>query len=311
MSYKFDEILKKGTQKIKENIDEYKIFLKVMGNNYKYDSLNQINIYFLEPNAKACAEFDFWKERFNRVVRRGQKGIPIYLDDNKKTRYIYDVSQTISLDSEAKKIPLWNFTIDENKDIVEKIENNSLIKNHLDKEAINIFIQNSNITDEDKKQFFIKSAKIAINNRIGLDSDIHFTKKDRIIFDFLKNENQFYDVLNRISNITKNSLKEINKEIKRKNREKLLTGLLSASYTLNEEKEQQKTVNNGFKNNIIEEVEDGRKSDISRQGIYSEGRTLLSSRKRIRVRRNGWSVQIGRYGRWDRSIERRILTNFW
>ena len=303
MSYKFDEILKKGTQKIKENIDEYKIFLKVMGNNYKYDSLNQINIYFLEPNAKACAEFDFWKERFNRVVRRGQKGIPIYLDDNKKTRYIYDVSQTISLDSEAKKIPLWNFTIDENKDIVEKIENNSLIKNHLDKEAINIFIQNSNITDEDKKQFFIKSAKIAINNRIGLDSDIHFTKKDRIIFDFLKNENQFYDVLNRISNITKNSLKEINKEIKRKNREKLLTGLLSASYTLNEEKEQQKTVNNGFKNNIIEEVEDGRKSDISRQGIYSEGRTLLSSRKRIRVRRNGWSVQIGRYGRWDRSID--------
>ena len=62
MSYKFDEILKKGTQKIKENIDEYKIFLKVMGNNYKYDSLNQINIYFLEPNAKACADFDFWKE---------------------------------------------------------------------------------------------------------------------------------------------------------------------------------------------------------------------------------------------------------
>lgn len=57
MSYKFEEVLKKGTQKIRENINEYKNFLKVMGNNYKYDGLNQINIYVLEPNARACAEF--------------------------------------------------------------------------------------------------------------------------------------------------------------------------------------------------------------------------------------------------------------
>ena len=29
MSYKFEEVIKKGTQKIKENINEYKNFLKV------------------------------------------------------------------------------------------------------------------------------------------------------------------------------------------------------------------------------------------------------------------------------------------
>ena len=104
MSYKFEEVLKKGTQRIKENINEYKNFLKVMGNNYKYDGLNQINIYVLEPNAKACAEYNFWKNNFNRVVKRGQKGIPIYSNNDKKIKYVYDITQTLSTDKEEKEI---------------------------------------------------------------------------------------------------------------------------------------------------------------------------------------------------------------
>ena len=122
MGYKFKEVLEKGTERIKGNIDEYKIFLKVMGNNYKYDGINQINIYFLQPNAKACAEFNFWKNNFERVVSQGQKGIPIFSNDNKKVTYIYDVNQTVSLKKEEREINLWSFDIDKHQDILDEIK---------------------------------------------------------------------------------------------------------------------------------------------------------------------------------------------
>ena len=291
MSYKFEEVLKKGTQKIKENINEYKNFLKVMGNNYKYDGTNQINIYVLEPNAKACAEFEFWKNNFNRVVRKGQKGIPIYSNDDRKVKYIYDVTQTLSINKEEEKeLKLWTFDKNEYKDIYEKTENNTLLNKYIG----NIETINSNISENDIREFYLKSSKIAIYNRMGIENNINFNEIDKLILNSLKNDRDFYNTINQISNIARNCLKEINKEIKIKNKEKLLTELLSTSYTLNEEKEQLKMGDNSFKNDIVEEVENVRKSDISRQGIYSEERTLFSSGEGINIRGNGGSLQTGR-----------------
>ena len=291
MSYKFEEVLKKGTQRIKEDINEYKNFLKVMGNNYKYDGTNQINIYVLEPNAKACAEFEFWKNNFNRVVRKGQKGIPIYSNDDRKVKYIYDVTQTLSINKEEEKeLKLWTFDKNEYKDIYEKTENNTLLNKYIG----NIETINSNISENDIREFYLKSSKIAIYNRIGIENNIDFNEKDKFILNSLKNDRDFYNTINQISTISRNCLKEINKEIKIKNKEKFLTELLSASYTLNEEKEQLKMGDNSFKNDIVKEVENVRKSDISRQGIYSEERTLFSSGEGINIRGNGGSLQTGR-----------------
>ena len=290
MSYKFEEVLKKGTQRIKEDINEYKNFLKVMGNNYKYDGTNQINIYVLEPNARACAEYEFWKNNFNRVVRKGQKGIPIYSNDDRKVKYIYDVAQTISINKEEKELKLWTFDKNEYKDIYEKTENDILLNKYIG----NIEIINSNISKNDIREFYLKSSKIAIYNRMEIENNIDFNEKDRFILNSLKNDKDFYNTINQISNITRNCLKEINKEIKIKNKEKLLTELLSTSYTLNKEKEQLKMGDNSFKNDIVEEVENVRKSDISRQGIYSEERILFSSGEGINIRGNGGSLQTGR-----------------
>ena len=301
MSYKFEEVLKKGTQKIKENINEYKNFLKVMGNNYKYDGLNQINIYVLEPKARACAEYDFWKDNFNRVVRKGQKGIPIYSNNDKKVKYVYDVTQTFSINKEEKEITLWSFDKNEHKEIYEKIENNILLNKYIN----NISIYELNISENDIKEFYIKSAKIAIYNRMGIENNIEFNEKDKLILTSLNDDKIFYTAINQISSITRNCLKEINKEIKIKNKEKLLTELRSTSYTLNEESEQQQTVNNSFKNDIVEEVENVRKSDTSRQGIYSEERTLFSSGEGINIRGNGGSLQTGRDRQGSGSIDAR------
>ena len=292
MSYKFEEVLKKGTQKIKEDINEYKNFLKVMGNNYKYDGINQINIYILEPNARACAEFEFWKNNFNRVVRKGQKGIPIYSNDDSKVRYIYDVTQTLSINKEEKELKLWTFDKNEYKDIYEKTKNNTLLNQFIKIENSDVF--NSSISEDDIREFYLKSSKFAIYNRMGIESNINFTETDKLILNSLKDDRDFYNTINQISTITRNCLKEINKEIKIKNKEKLLTELLGTSYTLNEEKEQLKTLDNSFKNDIVEEVKNVRKSDISRQGIYNEERTLFSSGEGINIRGNGRSLQTGR-----------------
>lgn len=272
-----------------------------MGNNYKYDGLNQINIYVLEPKARACAEYDFWKDNFNRVVRKGQKGIPIYSNNDKKVKYVYDVTQTFSINKEEKEITLWSFDKNEHKEIYEKIENNILLNKYIN----NISIYELNISENDIKEFYIKSAKIAIYNRMGIENNIEFNEKDKLILTSLNDDKIFYTAINQISSITRNCLKEINKEIKIKNKEKLLTELRSTSYTLNEESEQQQTVNNSFKNDIVEEVENVRKSDTSRQGIYSEERTLFSSGEGINIRGNGGSLQTGRDRQGSGSIDAR------
>ncbi len=51
--------------------------LGVIGNNHRYDFLNQLSIYNRRPNSTACGKFDFWRESFNRTVMRGESGIPI------------------------------------------------------------------------------------------------------------------------------------------------------------------------------------------------------------------------------------------
>lgn len=41
---------------------EYLKLLKVIGNNQKYDFSSQLSIYNKEPEARACAIFDIWKQ---------------------------------------------------------------------------------------------------------------------------------------------------------------------------------------------------------------------------------------------------------
>ncbi|EJP19097.1 hypothetical protein HMPREF1142_1391, partial [Peptostreptococcaceae bacterium AS15] len=72
--YNIIELIKSD---ILNNEKEYLRLLKVIGNNQRYDFLSQLSIYDKNPSATACASFDVWRERFNRTVMRGQRGIPI------------------------------------------------------------------------------------------------------------------------------------------------------------------------------------------------------------------------------------------
>ena len=63
---------------------------------YKFPFADQLMIYAQRPDATACAEFDIWRNRMNRYVRRGSKGIAL-LDESSgfpRLHYVFDVSDT-------------------------------------------------------------------------------------------------------------------------------------------------------------------------------------------------------------------------
>ncbi|WP_369684281.1 ATP-dependent endonuclease, partial [Fusobacterium ulcerans] len=104
---------------------EYLKLLKVVGNNQKYDFRSQLSIYDKNPEATACAKFDYWRERFNRTVMRGQKGIPILEDYGtyKKVDYIFDISQTVSKNRDVNEVNLWRFDKEAHRDVLKEMKN--------------------------------------------------------------------------------------------------------------------------------------------------------------------------------------------
>ena len=67
-------------QEVLNDDRNYVQLLQTMGNNWRYDFINQLSIYDKNPGATACAKFDFWRQNLNRTVMMGQKGIPIIED---------------------------------------------------------------------------------------------------------------------------------------------------------------------------------------------------------------------------------------
>lgn len=164
---------------------EYLKLLEVIGNNQRYDFLSQLSIYGKNPKATACASFDMWRERFNRTVKRGEKGIPILNDNNgfQNIGYIFDISQTVSIDSNINEVELWSFDREKHektlKDMIEQqgyeasdnlSENLYSLSRIYSDDSIYELANNLRIADEDRIQFvhFIRnSISYAISNRLN------------------------------------------------------------------------------------------------------------------------------------------------
>lgn len=83
-------------------------FLATAARLYKYPYNEQLMIYAQRPNATACAEYDFWKERMGRYVQRGSTGIAL-IDTSgyqPRLRYVFDVADTAPHDA-ARSFTLW------------------------------------------------------------------------------------------------------------------------------------------------------------------------------------------------------------
>ena len=80
---------------------------------YKYPFADQLMIYAQRPDATACAEFDIWRNRMNRYVRRGSKGIAL-LDESggfPRLHYVFDVSDT-GVRRNSRDPEMWQYNDD-------------------------------------------------------------------------------------------------------------------------------------------------------------------------------------------------------
>ncbi|HGI3019634.1 TPA: helicase-related protein [Streptococcus agalactiae] len=262
---------------------EYLKLLKVIGNNQRYDFLSQLSIYDKNPNATACASFDMWRERFNRTVMRGQKGIPILNDSNafQKVGYIFDISQTVSMDRNVNEVELWSFDREKHeitlKDMIElqgydsseNLSENlySLSRIYAD-ESIYELANNLRIADEDRNSFvnFMRnSISFAISNRFNLDYPIpmdnlqeNFKYLDRI---------SLMSVGNCISNACSNIIEATMVRTRNLSVNYDLTKSIGADYNkLNENNNELGGMENAIRSN--DERDDNDRNRIFRDGKY-------------------------------------------
>ena len=163
----FHNILELVKQDILQSDAEYLKLLRVVGNNQRYDFRSQLSIYDRNPEATACAKFDYWRERFNRTVMRGQKGIPILEDYGtyKKVDYIFDIGQTVSRNRDVNEVNLWKFDKEAHQDVLkEMIKNEGYEESESTLE--NIFSL-SRIYGDEKIDSLMNELRIADENRIS------------------------------------------------------------------------------------------------------------------------------------------------
>ena len=183
----FHNILELVKQDILQSEAEYLKLLKVVGNNQRYDFRSQLSIYDKNPEAVACAKFDYWRERFHRTVVRGQKGIPILEDYGtyKKVDYIFDVSQTVSRNRDVNEVNLWKFDKEAHQEVLKEMiasegyeESESNLENIFSlsriygDEKIDSLMNELRIADEDRISFvkFVRdSISYAVASRFKVD----------------------------------------------------------------------------------------------------------------------------------------------
>lgn len=188
----FHNILELIKQDVLHSEAEYLKLLKVVGNNQRYDFRSQLSIYDKNPEAIACAKFDYWRERFNRTVMRGQKGIPILEDYGtfKKVDYIFDIGQTVSRNRDVNEVNLWKFDKENHQDVLKEMiksegyeESKSTLENIFSlsrlygDEKIDTLMNELRVADEDRISFtkFVRdSVSYAVASRFKLDYSIDY-----------------------------------------------------------------------------------------------------------------------------------------
>ena len=329
--YKFDEIkqiLDFTKEEFKENIDRYESYLKVVGNNYKYPYFNQLSIYTVNEKATACAEYDYWKS-IGRNVSRGEKGIPVLDIQREKIKYIFDISQTVSLNHNISEVKLWKYHNERHITALDtlidtfKEKNSNLIFSTEDKINTLVLLYTRQIlnkvldslSDETLKEnskvnilhFLEESAKVSVYERMGLPFLVDREKLELLLR--VSSTKDIDKLLVYASNNVKRILTDIGREIaKIEEREKL---------SEIQKREQTNTFKERY-NKVADEInkatemienernkgglEDERNRSIGEEGIHLGKRDLYTDRERKSVRETGRNLQTGEDGRRSGSV---------
>lgn len=194
------------------NQDTWKDFLQTAANFYKYPFLEQVMIHKQRPNATACAEYNFWNNRWNRSIQAGAKGIGLvsYEDNKPKLRYVFDVADTRAR-KYSRPVQIWSMQPEHRRPIqaeLEKIYDISTEKLEMQLEQIaqklaadyweihsqdiKSIVTNSLLEEYDAenlemqfKQAVTVSVTYTLMARCGMNTDAHFESSDFIsVFNF-------------------------------------------------------------------------------------------------------------------------------
>ncbi|NQR01221.1 DEAD/DEAH box helicase family protein [Streptococcus suis] len=329
--YEFDEvkqILDFAKEEFRENIDRYETYLKVVGNNYKYPYFNQLSIYTVNEKATACAEYDYWKS-IGRNVSRGEKGIPVLDIERERIKYIFDVSQTLSLNHNISEVKLWKYHNEKHITALDtlidtfKEKNSNLIFSTEDKinTLVSLYTRQilnrvlNSLNDETLKEnskvnilhFLKESAKVSVYERMGL----RFLG-DREKLEMFSRVSSMQDIdrlLAYTSNNVKRILMDIGREISKVEEREKISEIQKREQT-NTFKERYNNLTdeiNGSTESIEKEIKEGgledeRNRSIGEEGIHSGGREIYTDHKRESVRETGRDLQTGEDGGWIGSV---------
>lgn len=290
----FHNILELVKQDILQSEAEYLKLLKVVGNNQRYDFRSQLSIYDRNSEATACAKFDYWRERFNRTVMRGQKGIPILEDYGtyKKVDYIFDISQTVSRNRDVNEVNLWRFDKEAHRDVLKE-----MIKNEVYEESEstleNIFSL-SRLYGDEKIDSLMNELRIASEDRISFTKfvrdSVSYAVASRFKVDYPMDNELLKENFAMLDSISLMSLGEIVSDISGK--------IIDA--TIQKSKELDKEVLRGKEagyNKIKEELEEVEENVLRRddQERNESGRVLRNGEYRRDNRENQgeYAKQLG------------------
>ena len=329
--YKFDEIkqiLDFAKEEFRENTNRYESYLKVVGNNCKYPYFNQLSIYTVNEKATACAEYDYWKS-IGRNVSRGEKGIPVLDIQREKIKYIFDVSQTVSLNHSISEVKLWKYHNERHITALDtlidtfKEKNSNLIFSTEDKINTLVLLYTRQIlnkvldslSDETLKEnskvnilhFLEESAKVSVYERMGLPFLV-----DREKLNLLSRVSSTQDIdrlLFYASNNVKRILTDIGREIAKIEEREKFSEIQKREQTKKEQERYNKVADEINKaTEMIENernkggLEDERNRSIGEEGIHLGKRDLYTDRERKSVRETGRNLQTGEDGRRSGSV---------
>ena len=251
----FHNILELIKQDVLHSEAEYLKLLKVVGNNQKYDFRSQLSIYDKNPEATACAKFDYWRERFNRTVMRGQKGIPVLEDYGtyKKVDYIFDIGQTVSRNRDVNEVNLWKFDKEKHQNVLKEMINS---EGYEESESTleNIFSL-SRLYGDEKTDTLMNELRVADEDRISFTKfardSISYAVASRFKLDYPMDDELLRENFQRLDSISLMSLGESVSDISGK--------IIDATIQKSKELELQKEVLRGKEagyNKIREEIEE-------------------------------------------------------
>ena len=103
----YSEFAERTVRQITGSYRSWTAFLATAARLYKYPYNEQLMIYAQRPNATACAEYDFWKDRMGRYVQRGSTGIALIDTSGYRRRIV------IGADNLVEKIRIFDAGLDD------------------------------------------------------------------------------------------------------------------------------------------------------------------------------------------------------